>query len=47
LQQALTTIYDIIGYGDLVDYTAPPPGSLTPEQAAWVEEQLRRAGKRV
>lgn len=47
VQQALTTVYDIIGYDELNDYAAPPPGLLTAEQAAWVEEQLRRAGKRV
>ncbi len=46
LQQALTVVYNIIGYDDLVDYTQPPPGPLTPLQAAWVEEQLHRAGRR-
>jgi hypothetical protein len=47
LQQALTTIYDIIGYGELVDYSQPPPGPLTAEQMAWVEERLRSAGRRL
>jgi len=46
LQQALTTVYDIIGYDELVDYSQPPYGPLTPEQAAWVEERLRSAGRR-
>jgi Protein of unknown function (DUF4058) len=46
LQQALGVVYDIIGYDELLDYNASPPGPLTPEQAAWVEEQLRRAGRR-
>ena len=46
LQQALAVVYDIIGYDELVDYTRPPPGPLTPAEAAWVEEQLRRAGRR-
>jgi hypothetical protein len=46
LQQALTVVYDIIGYDELVDYTQPPPGPLTPAEAVWVEEQLRRTGRR-
>jgi hypothetical protein len=46
LQQALGVIYDIIGYDELVDYMRPPPGPLTPGEAAWVEEQLRRSGRR-
>jgi hypothetical protein len=46
LQQALTTIYDIIGYDELLDYRGPPPGPLTPAELAWVEEQLRRVGRR-
>jgi hypothetical protein len=46
LHQALTTVYDILGYDELVDYRQPPPGPLTREQAAWVEERLRTAGRR-
>jgi hypothetical protein len=46
LQQALTVVYDIIGYDELLDYVQPPPGPLTPAEAAWVDEQLRRAGRR-
>jgi Protein of unknown function (DUF4058) len=46
LQQALAVVYDIIGYDELVDYSQPPPGPLTPAEAVWVEEQLRRAGRR-
>jgi hypothetical protein len=46
LQQALGVVYQIIGYDELVDYTQPPPGPLTPAEFAWVEEQLRRAGRR-
>jgi hypothetical protein len=46
LQQALGVVYDIIGYDELIDYSRPPPGPLTPDQAAWVEEQLRRARRR-
>ncbi len=47
LQRALSTIYDIIGYDDLVDYSQPPPGSLSDEQTAWVDERLRSAGRRL
>jgi hypothetical protein len=46
LQRALGVVYDIIGYDELIDYTRPPPGPLTPAEAAWVEEQLRRSGRR-
>jgi hypothetical protein len=46
LQQALQVVYEIIGYDELLDYHQPPPGPLTPLQAAWVEDQLRQAGRR-
>jgi hypothetical protein len=46
LQAALTTIYDLFAFDELVDYSGPPPGPLTPDDAAWVEERLREAGRR-
>jgi hypothetical protein len=46
LQQALGVVYDIIGYDDLIDYTQPAPGALTPAEVAWVEKQLHIAGRR-
>jgi hypothetical protein len=46
LQRALQTVYDIIGYDDLIDYSQPPPGPLSPPEVTWVEEQLRRSGRR-
>jgi hypothetical protein len=46
LQQALTTVYSILGYDELIDYEQPPPGSLSAAEAAWVDEQLRRTGRR-
>jgi hypothetical protein len=46
LQRALTVIYDIIGYDELIDYGQLPTGPLTPTEAAWIEDQLRRAGRR-
>ncbi len=47
LQKALTTVYDILSYDELIDYQAPPPGPLSDADSAWVSEQLRRAGRRV
>jgi Protein of unknown function (DUF4058) len=46
LQQALSVVYEIIGYDELLDYAQPPPGPLTAGEVSWVEEQLRRAGRR-
>jgi hypothetical protein len=46
LQQALSVVYNIIGYDELVDYSQPPPGPLTPGESAWVEGQLCLAGRR-
>jgi len=46
LQQALTVVYDVIGYDELIDYAQAPPGPLMQAEAEWVEEQLRCAGRR-
>lgn len=46
LQQALTTLYDLLGYDLAVDYTRPPEVPLRPEAAAWVQDRLRTAGFR-
>jgi hypothetical protein len=46
LQQALGVIYDILGYDELIDYSQPPPGPFAPAESAWIDEQLRRAGRR-
>jgi len=46
LQLAFTTIYDVCGFDRAVDYSQPPKVSLTPEDAAWVEDRLRTAGLR-
>ena len=40
LQQALTTIYDILGYDESIDYRQPPPGPLTAAELAWLDDQL-------
>ncbi len=41
LQKALSVIYDIIGYDELIDYMLPPPGLLSESEIEWVVEQLR------
>ncbi|MGP0067286.1 MAG: DUF4058 family protein [Isosphaeraceae bacterium] len=46
LQLALTTVYDLSDYGLEIDYTQPPDGPLSPEQAAWVDVHLRAEGLR-
>jgi hypothetical protein len=46
LQRALTTIYDILGYDELIDYRQPPPGPWTTGATAWMDQQLRRNGRR-
>lgn len=46
LQDALSVVYGIIGYDELVDYRRPPPGPLTAAQAEWVEQRLTGAGRR-
>jgi hypothetical protein len=46
LQLALTTIYEIFGYDELIDYTQPPPGPLAASQSAWIDELLKKAGRR-
>jgi hypothetical protein len=46
LQEVLATLHDDMGYDLSVDYTRPPPGPLSPDEAAWVEQRLREAGRR-
>jgi hypothetical protein len=43
LQQALTNVYDLLGYDLAVDYGRPPEMPLPPEQAAWAEKCVRVA----
>ncbi len=43
LQQALTNVYDLLGYDLAIDYSGPPEISLPPVQAAWAEKCLRDA----
>lgn len=44
LQQAWETIYDLFSYDRLVDHSRDPAVPLSPEQAAWARECLKRAG---
>jgi hypothetical protein len=46
LQQALTAVYDSVGFDLAVDYTQPPEIPLPSEAAAWADERLRAAGLR-
>jgi len=46
LQQALTNVYDLLGYDLAVDYSRPPEVPLAPEVLPWAEERLRAAGLR-
>jgi hypothetical protein len=46
LQHALSVVYDIIGYDELLDYNRQPPGSLSSADAVWVAEQLRSGCRR-
>jgi len=46
LQGVFTRCYDDGGYADLVDYRRPPPVTLSPEEAAWMDELLEEKGLR-
>jgi len=46
LQAALNTVHATVGYEFMIDYSTAPPGPLSPEDAVWVEERLRQAGRR-
>jgi hypothetical protein len=43
LQEALTTVYDLIGYDLILDYSRPPDVNISPEAAAWSAERVRGA----
>jgi hypothetical protein len=40
LQQALTNVYDLLGYDVAIDYSRPPEQPLSPSQAVWAAEWL-------
>lgn len=41
VQQALSNVYDLVGYDLAVDYSRPPEVPLPAKDAAWAEEWLR------
>lgn len=45
LQAAFQNVYDLCGFDLVLDYSIPPAGKLREDQAAWVAERLRAAGK--
>lgn len=46
LQQAFTSVYDVIGYDLAVDYTEEPPVAMPDDEARWADHCLRAAGLR-
>jgi hypothetical protein len=46
LQQALTSVYDVIGYDTIVDYAAPPTIPLSREDAQWAAQLTQAARER-
>jgi hypothetical protein len=44
LQDAVNGIYDSFGYQFIIDYSNDPKPRLTPAQAKWSAEWLRRRG---
>jgi hypothetical protein len=41
LQAALDACFALVGYEDLLDYTAPPPAGLSQEDQAWISTLLQ------
>jgi len=46
LQQVFTRCWQEGPYPEMLRYNDPPPGSMTPEEIAWCESELRRGGFR-
>jgi hypothetical protein len=46
LQGVLDRLHEEFGYDLSVDYTQSPPGPMTAEDLAWVEQTLQAAGRR-
>lgn len=43
LQQALTNVYEMVGYDLILDYRVPPEVSLTAEESRWVATHVRQS----
>jgi hypothetical protein len=47
LSAHVASAYDDGGYDLLIDYCQPPPPpDLTPDEAAWIEQELKARGRR-
>lgn len=46
LQAAVDGCFELVGYEELLDYSAPPPPGLSGEDSAWAISILREAGLR-
>jgi hypothetical protein len=46
LQAAMTDCFTLVGYEDLLDYSAKPPAGLTEEEKTWVAQTLQKQGFR-
>lgn len=46
LQAAMTDCFTLVGYEDLLDYSAKLPAGLTEEEKTWVVEALQKQGLR-
>jgi hypothetical protein len=46
LQPLIERVYSTGAYGDDIDYSKPPEPFLSPEDEAWADELLRKAGRR-
>ena len=42
LQEALTHVYDLIGYDTILDYGEPPSIPLSPKEAAWASDVFEK-----
>jgi hypothetical protein len=45
LQEALTNVYDLLGYDLAIDYSTAPEVPLSCDQAVWAEKYLRDANQ--
>lgn len=46
LQSILNWLHEQMSYDQSIDYSQPPPGPMSAEDLAWIDERLRAAGRR-